>query len=805
MRFALTGKKIWIALFISMSILCYSMFEWFRHPLPIIEGKIQIEPLKKRVDVYTDEYGVPHVFANNEEDLFFAAGYIAARDRLFQLAMVSNAVRGGLASVLGPKYLKTDIYFRTWKIHDTAKLLVNNMDPENRKIFENFCSGINYRIDEVIDDLPIEFKIMDFKPKHWDPTIVAGYTRMMAHEMSGSWKAEIVFGAVKEYFGSEKLTELLPREEVDYPTIAMENEGVIAGLYDNVLDNEYEIRNLFGDFSADIGSNNWVVSPSRSETGRAFLANDPHLAFTQPPRWYEIHLSGGRFDVSGVCIAGIPLPVIGQNKRTAWGFTNSMVDDLDFFVEELNKNNKNQYLHGSEWLEIKKKEEVFKIKGEGDTTVTIRSTHHGPIVSDIHPLIESGNKVLSMSWTGHWITNELDAWVQLTTMKNWEDFSNGVKNFGVPGQNIVYADVDGNIGWRPAVFIPIRILGNSMVPRPGWDPKFDWMGRVPFDEMPYLYNPDKGFISTANNKTINEEFPYYISGLWADPSRASRINNLLSGNKKLSLNDMKEIQLDLKSNFSKEILPSILKRGHLVNGLGPRRAIRFLTEWDHYESINSEATLIFHSIVNEIVKNIYFDELSLLGYRYFDAYMGLKYITKRNLRSVLTGTASSWIDDVNTKDVTESIEDIIDKSIRDGINNIINTYGPNWTNWKWGEAHSLTHKHILSGAPIIEYLLSLNVGPFKSGGSDVTPNAGGYSASGGFDQKSGASMRRIVDFSNLDRTQMIIPTGQSGLYNSPHYSDQAPLYHNGEYRTTLFKKSSIENNKLFKHLQLIPD
>ena len=312
----MTGKKIWIALFISMSILCYSLFEWFRHPLPIIEGKIQIEPLKKRVDVYTDEYGVPHVFANNEEDLFFAAGYIAARDRLFQLAMVSNAVRGGLASVLGPKYLKTDIYFRTWKIHDTAKLLVNNMDPENRKIFENFCSGINYRIDEVIDDLPIEFKIMDFKPKHWDPTIVAGYTRMMAHEMSGSWKAEIVFGAVKEYFGSEKLTELLPREEVDYPTIAMENEGVIAGLYDNVLDNEYEIRNLFGDFSADIGSNNWVVSPSRSETGRAFLANDPHLAFTQPPRWYEIHLSGGRFDVSGVCIAGIPLPVIGQNKRT---------------------------------------------------------------------------------------------------------------------------------------------------------------------------------------------------------------------------------------------------------------------------------------------------------------------------------------------------------------------------------------------------------------------------------------------------------------------------------------------------------
>ena len=549
--------KKWIGGIAIICIVVFSIYEWLRHPLPIHEGKIKIESLHDSVNVYTDFYGVPHVYAENEKDLFFAAGYIAARDRMFQLAMVSLAVRGGLSSVLGPKYLNTDIYFRTWRIHDTAKLLIDNMDTKNKMIFENFCIGINHRIDEVMDDLPIEFKIMNFEPEYWDPSIVAGYTRMMAHEMSGSWKAEIVFGAVEDYFGREKLIELLPDELVDLPTIVGENKPNLLGLYNNVLNNEYVLRNLFGDFSADIGSNNWVVSPSRSETGHAFLANDPHLAFTQPPRWYEIHLSGGRFDVSGVCIAGIPLPVIGQNKRTAWGFTNSMVDDLDFFVEKINLKDPSKYMHGNEWLSISTRDELFSIKGQRDTIITLRSTHHGPIISDIHNLLTTGEKVLSMSWTGHWVTNEMDAWVELTTMKNWEDFTNGVKKFGVPGQNIVYADVDGNIGWRPAVYIPIRKKGFSMVPRPGWDPTYDWKGRVPFEEMPFLLNPKKGFISTANNKTIGDTFPYYISGLWADPSRASRINDLLSTDKKMTLKDMKEIQLDLTSNFSKEILPHI--------------------------------------------------------------------------------------------------------------------------------------------------------------------------------------------------------------------------------------------------------
>ena len=389
------------------------------------------------------------------------------------------------------------------------------------------------------------------------------------------------------------------------------------------------------------------MSGLKTNTGLPFLANDPHLVFTQPPRWYEIHLNGGRFNVSGVCIAGIPIPVIGQNERTAWGFTNTMVDDLDFFIEEMHPSDNSLYKYDNEW---------FKIKGKKDTTVIIKSTHHGPIISGVHKILKGENKVISMSWTGHWVTGEMDAWVALTTMENWIDFTNGVEKFGVPGQNIVYADIDGNIGWRPAVFIPIRKEGFSMLPRPGWDSSYDWKGKVPYDQMPFIFNPKEGYISTANNKIIDDSFPYYISGLWADPSRASRIKDRLKEKDKYTMEDMASIQLDYFSKFAETITPKILDYGHIAQTTEEVRAIKFLEEWDFIEDVDSEATLVFHSIINKLIENIYSDELSLLGPKYVEAYLGLKYITKRNLREIIKGKYSSWVDDVTTKGKIDTIK-----------------------------------------------------------------------------------------------------------------------------------------------------
>ena len=798
-------QRLALAIFTLITCVVFFFYLWIMPEALKYEGIEALPGLKKNVDVFTDNYGVPHVFAKNEDDLFYVAGYIAGRERLFQLSMVALAVRGELASALGDDYISNDIYLRTWRIHDVAKKMVGGMKPLNKKIFDSFCKGINFRINEVKNDLPVEFKILGISPPEWDPSIVAGYARLMAHEMQGSWKPEIVFGAISSYFGKEKLLELIPGGGTDTPTITGNYLKSLKPAFDKIIDNEFFLRDLFGEHNADIGSNNWVISGDLTSSGSPLLANAPPLAHSQPPRWFEMQLKGGRFTVSGVCIAGIPIPVIGQNERVAWGFTNSMVDDLDFFIETIDIKDKNRYIFGSESRPMKIVEEKIPLKNGRDSIVTIRSTHHGPLISDIHPLLKNKNVAMSMSWTGHWETKEMDAWIGINTMKNWDDFTKELEMYGVPGQNIVYADVDGNIGWRPAVYIPIRREGFSMVPRPGNDPSYDWKGKIPYKDMPFLYNPKKGYISTANNKTIDNDFPYYISGLWADPSRSKRIKKRLEGMKSYTVQDMKSIQLDQTSEFAKEVLPYLIDLEKGGESVGLKRAFEFLKVWDGEESVDSEAALLFHAIMRNLVLNIYEDELSLLGDKYMEAYTGLKYLVHRKLREILKTGESSWIDDINTKGKIESIEEIIYQSIVDGYEEVINTFGENWTNWKWGDAHTLTHKHTLSKVEVLNKVFNLNVGPYRSGGSDKTPNAGGYSTLDPYKQTSGASMRRIVDLGRMNETQFVLPTGQSGLPGNPHYKDQAGLYHKGLYRTTWFDEKFIrKSDSLFRHLMFTP-
>ena len=786
---------------LTIAILTLSVFWYFYHPTPKYSGHVSIGGLNKSVDIYTDKYGVPHIFAQNEEDLFYAAGYYAARDRLFQMSVVNYSVRGELAYAFGDEMINSDIYLRTWRIHDTAKKLVGELDKETTDLMLAFCAGINYRIKEVYNDLPIEFKLTGMKPPVWNPAIVTGYSRMMAREMSSSWKPEIVFGAIENYFGKEKLSEIYPYYSSTHPTIAGD---IGSNVYSKIMDEELTLENILGYNSSVSGSNNWVVSGDRTKSGKPLLANDPHLKFTQPPRWYEMHLKGGRFNISGLCLAGIPMPIIGQNENIAWGFTNSMVDDMDFFIETINPQNKNQYLYDGGWSDMKVVEETIKLRGDRDTTVFIRLTHHGPIISDVHRLLKNENTAISMAWTGNWLTREIDGLFQLATSKNWTDFSNALKHYGVPGQNIVYADVEGNIGWRPAVFLPIRKEGYSLIPRPGDDPNYDWSGRVPYKEMPYLFNPPEGYIATANNKTIGDSFPYYISGLWADPSRAQQIIKRLDTLNLATVDDMKSIQLDYTSLFAKEITPHLLsiKSGSETGKL--KTAMDLLENWDFVESPESKGALVFHSVLRQLVISIFSDELELLGDKYLEAFTSMKYLHNRSLRKILFDGTSSWIDDISTKNKIESLNEILEQAFINGVLDIERIAGQNTNNWEWGRVHYLTHKHKVGSNKIVNWVFGLNVGPYLSGGSDKSPNAGSYSFSDPYAQTAGASMRRVVDFSNLNETHLILPTGQSGLYNSSHYKDQADLYHNGKYRTTWFDENFIRNNKEFRRLTLLP-
>ena len=794
-------NKIIITIITTVVVLA---FWYLYHPLPNYQGHMFVDGLNKPVDIYTDPYGVPHIFAQNEEDLFYAAGYYAARDRLFQMSIVNYSVRGELAYAFGDDLISSDIYLRTWRIHDTAKKLVGELNKETVDLIGAFCAGINYRIKEVYNDLPIEFKLIGMKPPVWNPSIVTGYGRMMAREMSSSWKPEIVFGAIENYFGKEKLKEIYPYYSNTQPTIAKNKNPIGNEIFTKILAEELRLEQTLGYNSSSSGSNNWVVSGSRTKSGKPLLANDPHLKFTQPARWYEMHLKGGRFNISGLCLAGIPMPIIGQNEHIAWGFTNSMVDDMDFFTESINPENENQYLYDGDWHDMKIIKETIKLKNNRDTTITIRLTHHGPIITDVHNLLKGQNKALSMAWTGNWLTKEIEALFGLAIAKNWNDFSKTIKNYGVPGQNIVYADIYGNIGWRPAVFVPIRKEGSSLIPRPGHDPTYDWEGRVPYKEMPFLLNPKAGYIATANNKTIDDSFPYYLSGLWADPSRAEQIVKRLDTLDNATVKDMKSIQLDYTSLFAEEITPYLLsiKSGDETGQL--KTSIKLLESWDFVESPNSVGALIFHSVLRQVVISIFGDELELLGDKYLDAFTSMKYLHSRSLRKILLKGSSTWIDDIRTRDKVETLDEILKKSFINGVRDIENFAGQNINNWEWGRAHYLIHNHKLGSNKVLDWIFGFNVGPYFSGGSDKSPNAGSYSFSDPYAQTAGASMRRVVDFKNLNETQMIMPTGQSGLYNSPHYKDQAEFYHSGNYRTTWFDEAFIRESNQFKRLILLP-
>ena len=790
-RFFLVGLVFSIILFKYM----------FHVSLPQYSGSKQLPGVDDSVEVFFDEYGTPHVFATNEKDLFYVSGYLMARERLFQLSLSAASGRGELSLFIGDDRLSSDIYLRTFGIPFIAKELDKKLDDKTRKLLFAYCQGINDWIDESENNWPIEFRILRSKPIKWKTSDVIAFSRLMAYELQQSWKGEIVLGALVEALGIKYAKALFPNDPDDIMIATPYNN--MGAFYNKISKEERKIRSLIGMDGTVMGSNSWVINGNKTESGKPILSNDPHLGTKHPSWWYEMHLKGGKFNISGVCLPGMPIPIIGQNENAAWGFTNIMIDDMDFFIEKINPNNPNQYKHDNSWKEITIRKETIKLKSGSDTTITVRSTHHGPIITDIHGSLKNSKKQISMTWSGHFISDELPTLIKMATIKNWDDFSDAVKTFSVPGQNIIYADINGNIGWRPAVKIPIRKNANNLLPRPGEDSAYDWNGFVPFNEMPFLLNPKKGFIATANNKTIDDSFPYYISNQWASPSRIKRIEEMLKDKTSTNLDYMQEIQMDQKSHLALEIVNHLLKTKSNDNNKWLNKGHNILSEWDFIESPNSKGALVYHYILNALLKNIYGDEMNKIGENYLIDFVNQPMVPVRSMISLLRAPNSIWFDDINTNEV-ESKSQILEKSIVDGIRLLEKDFGNNDNNWKWSKTHTITQSHAMGSQKILNTLFNFNLGPFPSGGSSGSINKAEYKLLKDFDVAVAPSMRRIVDFNNLNETKFILPGGQSGLQNSPHYKDQSELYKLGKYRTTYFDENYIRLN-IKNRLVLLPN
>lgn len=771
----IAGSLTIIAL-VTVVILLYLVTKSF----PTVDGELRIAGLESAVTIQRDDYGVPHIAAKNEHDLFFAQGYVHAQDRLWQMDISRRAGQGRLSEILGSSALKFDRLFRTVNMLRIAEKLEQNLHPDSRRVLEAYSDGVNAFIESHHGKYPIEFDMLNYSPEKWKPVHSLLVSRLMAWELNISWYTDLVLGDLYRTLGEEKAREIFPTYPENAPVIVPKELRAKYLSQDmmRLIDVDMEFRKFFGTTGTHIGSNAWAVGPEKSVNGKAMLANDPHLGFSAPSMWYEAHLRGGEMNVAGVSLPGTPMIVIGHNQRIAWGSTSVMADDADFYLEMTNS--AGEYYFKDTWRPMTVVQDTILVKDSSSVILVTKSTHHGAVINDVNATGSMTKDVLlTMRWTGQDVSDEMYSLILINKAKDWAEFKNGVREFTVPGQNFVYADINGNIGYVAGVRLPIRSAQNPTLPMPGWTGQYDWTGFVPFEQLPSLYNPPQHYIATANNKMTDRAFPYHISNLWEPPSRIQRIVEMLSKQEKLTAEDFKHMQGDYFSRFAADMTPYILHAydSVAVPDIEVHTALSYFRNWHFRFSGDDVPTTLFHVFLTHLLRNIFLDKM---GEAMFLKYIFVANIPYRVVPVLMHNPSSDWFDAKSTPQI-ETRDVIIRKSLEQAIQELKVSLGGEMKTWQWGLIHTITFRHPFGSRPPLGAVF--NIGPFPIGGSGTTVNNGEYYLANPYQVILGPSTRQIVDFSDLDGALSVIPTGQSGQPMHDHYSDQTPLWLSGEYHT----------------------
>ncbi|HEU0000574.1 MAG TPA: penicillin acylase family protein, partial [Ktedonobacteraceae bacterium] len=520
-----------------------------RRPLPTYKGEVKLQGLYEAVEIITDRYGVPHIYAHNEDDLYYAQGYAHAQERLWQMELNRRIGSGRLSEVFGELALEADRFARRLGMHRSAAAALDQLPTHSRRILDAYARGVNAYIEQHQHNLPIEFTILRYKPGPWLITDTILWSKMMGWNLGGNWETEIVRARLVAKLGPERAATLEAGYDPQHPLIVppgVAYQGVNLGLVE-----QYQQLKMLSGFGLLSGSNNWTVDGTMTTTGLPILCNDPHLGQVAPSIWYECHLVAGDIDVVGASFPGAPGIVIGHNQHIAWGLTNAISDIEDLYIEKFHPEHPDQYEYMGKWEKAQVIREEIRVKGSKTPVVEeVRVTRHGPILTTFNPSTQdtasnNGHQaqglLLALHWTGQEKHNIVSAVHQMNRATNWEEFRQGLRDWDLPPQNVVYADVDGNIGYVMAGAIPIRAKGQGLLPMPGWTGEYEWTGYIPFEELPQTYNPEQHFIVTANNRVVDDSYPYYITNEWLSGYRARRIRDLLRSKQKLSLSDMATI------------------------------------------------------------------------------------------------------------------------------------------------------------------------------------------------------------------------------------------------------------------------
>ncbi|MBW6500435.1 MAG: penicillin acylase family protein [Bacteroidales bacterium] len=760
------------------------------------EGELVIPGLKEEVTVFTDERGMPHIYAGNEHDLYMVVGYISARERLWQMDLIRRSSTGRLSEIFGRSFVEADKLMRCLKISEKSEEILKIQPPEIMECLQAYADGVNAFIRRCHKDLPQEFRILTYSPEEWtlrDITNIVGY--MGWNLTSRNLTSELFYHEVVKKLGIEKAVQLIPDWNVEtdiiYPDFRLDDDLISEA---RSLISSFDRVGRFGIHSFS-GSNNWAVSGSRTETGKPLLSNDMHLSLGLPGVWIQMHqVVKGRLDVTGVVIPGEPFVIAGHNERIAWGLTSLMVDDVDLFAEKINPENQNQYYFNGEWTGMTVRKEVITIRGRKNDTVEIRSTHRGPVIPGTANV---NNSSLSMRWSGFDPSNEIRTAYLLNRAENWEDFREAISTFRTISQNFAYADVDGNIGLNTGGGIPVR-KGNGALIRNGETDEFDWKGYVPFEQLPSSFNPPEGYVSSANNKTVTDDYPYYVSSEFVMPYRIKRIREMIEGKDMLCQEDFRRMVNDQHSVFASLLVPHILKLSERADDLNrtERDALEILSGWDYNMNKDLVAPAIFEHFRKSYKKNLLADELGELYDRLY--YMTGEYY----LYKLLVNGPDEWVDNINTPE-KETPDDIIMQSFKESIAELAQNYGKHIDRWKWGKIHELTFTHPLGTVKILDFLFKLNSRRFGVGGSDHTVSPY-FSFESEFKVGNGASVRHVLNTADWDESESVIPCGISGVPGSEFYLSQAEAYIEGKFYKDLFSENAVRSSAKYT-LRLIPE
>jgi penicillin amidase len=812
-----------------------------RRPFPQVDGTLSLAALDGPVDVYRDGFGVPTIVATRSLDLYRAQGFVHAQDRFWQMDTWRHIARGRTAELFGPSQLGTDRFLRTLGWERIAGAELELVSAATREILEAYSGGVNaYLETRSPGELAFEYTVLGlqnpgYEPRPWEPTDTLVFLKLMAWDLRGNMDAEIERAILVDRFGADETGALFPghsrapvivADGIGEPAVsaaeasravgpAIARAGALGPLADRVA----AVDALTGRAGEGLGSNSWVIAGEHTASGAPILANDPHLGIQMPSIWYQVALRCAERtpactdDVAGFSFASVPGVVIGHNDRVAWGFTNLAADVMDLYVERVNPDDPDQYEFEGEWLDMDVVEETLRASDGTVETLEVRTTRHGPIVSDTYgpagdllgedaPV--DGPYALALRWTALDPGRTMDALPALNRAADWEGFRAAAALFEVPAQNLVYADIDGNIGYQAPGRIPIRSQGDGRLPVPGWTGEHEWDAFVPFEELPSVLNPESGWIVTANNPVAGEDYPHLLGTSWDHGFRAARLIELVGeGLGGVTLDDVEADQLDVVEPGASWLVPLLLAVDPAAHGLDAEDRGRValaqesLGAWDGRAEASSSGAAVYQATWRHVLAGAFHPQLP-------EAYQpigGSRWVEV--VRRLAEHPRHTWWDDP-VRAGRQERDDVLAEAMAAAVAEVSELLGDDPDRWRWGDLHTATFRNQTlgqSGVALVE--ARFNRGPYPVAGGPAIVNAIGWDARAGYEVNWLPSMRMIVDLGDLDRSRMVHTTGQSGHAYHRDYTSMIEHWQSGEQREPGWDLDRVARSAA-AHLRLEP-